>query len=188
MNAKRVIQIIIAGILIGVAICTLPIKQNINKTITAVQWRIYDEKTTKNLKITIHGWYRNYLFRKDTFKGDILIEGYDCTYTSKPLNITFEDGRGNLVYTHYNLEKNNVENSIDTNNLGVIMCSPDFNDVLICVFLPTGPDELSWDTKYGTVISGNAKELSEAKEIAGRLFEKNSFVPEENPFSSDKSK
>lgn len=67
-----------------------------------------------------------------------------------------------------------------------VVCSPNFNDLLIGVFSPADSDEKSWDSESGLIISGSAKELSEAKEIARRMFEKDKCLPGENPFQTDK--
>ena len=107
---------------------------------------IIQKKTT----ISIKGTYSSYLLKKDIFKGDIIIDLYDFTNNSLPLNITVDDGIGNLIY----VDKDNPSN---TNSLGFLISTSDFDKVLIVVSTPVKSDSQSWSGKDGFVISGTAE-------------------------------
>lgn len=175
MNKRKVLGTIVTVAIIATAVCTLPFKKKIDQKIQAVQWDVNDEQTAENIKVSIKGNYNRYIFRKNSFKGDICIEGYDFTYNAKPLEVKFSDGYGYLIYR-------DRDETMKFNTFGFLVCSDDFSEILIGVMSPVDSNSKGWGEDKMLTISGNASNLTEAQEVARRLAKKSSWLSKENRF------
>lgn len=171
MKTRRIKGVIVIVILLIVAVCTLPWKRNIDTTITAVQWKLNEQDLTKNVDVKVKGTYNTYLFRKNSFNGEINIDGYGLSNNLELQTVYFKDGVGNLVYQ-------DNENIMNFKRLGFLMCSSDFSELLIGVY----SDDDLWKAEDGIVISGKATDYTDALEIAKKLAEKTDWLSKNNPF------
>lgn len=164
------IGIVVAGAAI-VAVCTLPVKKNIDTTIPTVEWKLDDKQNAKNTTVKVKGTYYSYLFRRNCFKGSIEVEGHEAPENSTLQTVYFEDGVGQLFY-----EDN--QDFMKLTNLGFLMCSSDFSEVMIGTY----SENNLWTGEDGTVICGTASEYDEALKVARKL-EKQTWFEKHSPFA-----
>ncbi|MEO2508706.1 hypothetical protein ABHA01_13025 [Clostridium paraputrificum] len=81
------------------------------------------------------------------------------------LNITFDDGVGNLIY----VDKDNPSN---TTSLGFLISTSNFDKLLIGVNTPVKSDSQRWSSENGLIISGTAENREEVLELAKLLSQK----------------
>lgn len=168
------IGIVVAGAAI-VAVCTLPVKKNIDTTIPTVEWKLDDKQNAKNTTVKVKGTYYSYLFRRNCFKGSIEVEGHEAPENSTLQTVYFEDGVGQLFY-----EDN--QDFMKLTNLGFLMCSSDFSEVMVGVYSEHG----GWTGEDGIVICGTASEYGEALKVARKLAKKagkHAWMEKDGPFA-----
>lgn len=169
MKIKQLPLIICTLIIVFIALYSLPLKKHIGLVVNGVQWKIDNENYSEKTSIAIKGTYNSYLLKKDTFNGNIIIDLYDFTNNSLPLNITFDDGIGNLIY----VDKDNPSN---TNSLGFLISTSNFDKLLIGVNTPVKSDSQMWSSENGLIISGTAENREEALELAKLLSQKSKWL------------
>lgn len=69
-SLKKIIYIIISAFIL-LAVCTLPLPVNIDKTLSGIQWRDGELGYSENVNMKIKGIYKIYLFRSNKFQGHI---------------------------------------------------------------------------------------------------------------------
>ena len=84
LKIKPLPLIICTLIVVFIDLYSLPIKKNIDIVVNGVHWKIDNENYSEKTSITIKGTYKNYLIKKDTFNGNIIIDLYDFTNNSLP--------------------------------------------------------------------------------------------------------
>lgn len=166
--------IVVVSVLLVMGVCILPLKKSIDTTINTVQWKLNEEDSTKNVTVRVKGTYNTYLFRKNSFEGNIYIDGYETLNNSNLQTVYFNDGIGYLVYQ----DNGDI---MKMSNLGFIMCSSDFSELLIGV----NSDNGLWKADSGIVICGEASNYSDALEIAKRLSEKSDWLSKKNIFGKN---
>lgn len=178
MKSKRLIWVAAAFVIVCISISVLPLNRDIDTVVQGVQWKIDEKSYYENVSVSVNGTYSNYLFRKDSFKGNICIDIYGFTYNSQPLDLIFDDGVANLIYN----SKNDINNM---NTLGFLICTPNFDKLLIAVNTPLESVSNEWSAKDGLVISGKAENREMAVQIAKLLSEKSKWLSNGNAFENE---
>lgn len=160
---KKIGLILLIFFVLCLSLYSFPWKYKVNTTIQGVQCRIGDKEYTEDVSIKIKGTYNNYLFKNDTFRGTISISNYDFTSDGSDVSLEFNRGSAFLVYNKINDGKS------DMNPFGILCCTPDFKQLLICVSEPVEKDSKSWSTEKGLFISAPAETRSQALETARQL-------------------
>lgn len=174
MKSRKLLFASLGLLIILIGVSVLPWKNKIDTTVKAFQLDINDPEYSENISVVIKGVYNRYLFRNDTFNGDIYIETYDYTYNSVPLNLSFDDNIANLIY----IDKENI---LKINSLGFLICNSNFEEIFIGVNTPLNSESNGWSKENGIIICGNAKTREEAIDIAKSLSEKSKWLSKGNP-------
>ena len=175
MRTKWMKCIIAVAILLIVAVCILPRKMHIDTTIDAVEWVLNKEDSTKKVSVKVKGTYNTYLFKKNSFDGEIQIDGYSQTDNATLQTVYFTDGVGNLIYQ-------DKQDSLKMTSVGFLVCSSDFKEVLMGVYSDSG----LWTGDDGIVISGSASDYVGALQTAKKLSESSEWLSRNNPFDDEK--
>ncbi|MBP0724088.1 hypothetical protein J5Y03_02685 [Bacillus sp. RG28] len=164
---KRILSILvlIVGIMIVYGIYyTYP--KSITRSINGVEYQLGGGKT-KSVQINVQGKLQHSLLGNKTFVGKIGFKGvsYPNKDSNRQLKIKFqENGSGNIIYAYY---KNGTP---VINSYGVLFINNDFSKVSIQVFKPDNDGGKTWFAKNGLIISGPAKSIDKALEIANDLM------------------
>ncbi|MEG2295458.1 MAG: hypothetical protein RSB96_01795 [Oscillospiraceae bacterium] len=168
---KNSIVAVIAALIVGVAVYTTPVKKD--KTIQGVIYSIGSYEQTKPIELTLQGRYKRGIFSRNKFSGKIGIEGYDLTLEKSTMStINFKNGRGNLVYSIWNLATETTQDYF----LGSIFVNDSFSQFTILVNAQVkdinSNSDWTWSESNGIVITAAATNGKEALEIAEKLTRK----------------
>lgn len=119
MKKTRLKLMVAVSSLVVLSICTLPLKKNIDTTINTVQWELDQRESSRNVKVKVKGTYRSYLLRRNSFDGEIQIDGQELAQNATLRTIYFNDGVGELTYQ-------DDQDFMELSNQGFLMCSSDF--------------------------------------------------------------
>ena len=94
---KKIVLVILLLIFISLSIAymiySFPIP--IHRNYAAVECDMNDENNTKNISVTLDGQYYKSLFNRVSYKGKIMIEGYDLTQKTNAISsIVLNNGIG----------------------------------------------------------------------------------------------
>jgi hypothetical protein len=160
---KKIGLILLVFFVLCLSLYLFPWKSKVDTTIQGVQCRIGDEKYIKKVSVKIKGTYSNFLIKNDTFRGTISISDYDFTSDGSDVSLQFYNGSAFLVYNKIS------DGKPDMNPFGILYCTPDFKQLLICVSEPVEKDSGSWSAEKGLFISAPAETRSQALETARQL-------------------
>lgn len=155
--------IFVSVLIVGLVIYIIPWRHTIDTTIQGIQCRIGDEDYSENVSIKVKGVYTQYLIKNDTFEGMISIDSYDFTLDVPIAPTQFYDGHANLIYDNMR-------------SLGMFICTPNFDKLLITVDEPIEATSKSWSGNNGLIISAPAKNRAQALEIAKILSSKSKWL------------
>lgn len=144
-------------------IYVFPWIHKIDTTIQGIQFRISDEDYSEDVSIKVKGVYNQYLIKNDTFEGIISIDSYDFTLDVPITPTKFYDGHADLIYDNMH-------------SLGWLICTPDFDKLMITVYEPKEVISKGWSGENGLIISAPAKNRVQALEIAKILFNKSKWL------------
>lgn len=154
---------------IGLAVCVLPFRRNIDTVLKGEECRIGDEEYSKEISLLVKGTYNQYLIKSDTFEGTIEISGYDNTRDGYTASLDFRHGYSILFYY------DNIDGLPIHNSFGLICCTPDFSQVLICINEPPEANSKGWGGDNGLYIAAPATNRNEAADIAEKLSGKSKW-------------
>lgn len=167
---KRIIKIavMLAISIVFLILWFLPWELEIDTTLYGAQYRIGEQNYSEDVAIIVKGVYKQYLFKKDPFIGTISIDKYDFTQNELITPIYFTDS--SLTYTEIQEGKTYLY------TLGILTCTPDFNNILILISEPIKADSKSWSGENGLFISIPARNREEALENARFLSSKSEWI------------
>lgn len=164
---RKVRNILLAIIIIFAvafaALYNIPWSYKINKTVQGVECRIGDPDYSEKVTIKIDGTYKQYLFKNNTFKGNISIDKYAFTKEKHLQQTTFYNNTAFLIY--HNIQYGNI----DSNIMGDLCCTPDFSKLLITISEPIDADTKSMNVGDLLFISAPADNRSTAFKISRDL-------------------
>lgn len=153
------------GAVIMLAVCLLPLPRTVDMQAQAMRWRSgHAEQGAYPVQVTLRGTYMDYLFRKDTFSGDILIEGVEVSQRPGALLGFSMDPTGYLIYSD---EQGMLHST------GFMVGSPGFDEFVICLYdkeYSDGTGHGSWTGSDGTVLTWPAQTREEAVGTAARIL------------------
>ena len=165
---KKKIIILVAFILIvGVAICFLPWKHKINKTLNGVQTMIGNNEYIEEITIAVTGTYNKYLFKDDTFYGAISTNIHGDIWSRDKGKLVFSDNNASMV---------SLSNDNNGYYFGNLLCSENFSEVLILVCEKSGDGSYGWYGEDGVYIVAPAQNKVQAIETANKLREKSVWL------------
>lgn len=170
---KRIIIFMLFFLLIGVAICFLPLQQNINTTLEGLQCRINEAEYSEKITIRVYGKYNQYLFRDDTFKGKISTSIHGDIWSKKDGKLVFSDNNTQLI------SLSGGENDYSKNDyFGNLLCTKNFSEILILVGEETTPDSKGWYGENGLYVVAPADNKNDAINIAEKLSKRSVWLSE----------
>ena len=138
----------------------IPLRKNIDITLNGIEGKIGNPENTEKKSIHIKGKYTNYLFKKDSFVGNIKIDGYD--ETKGLINATFLDNYSRLSYLK-------ISNGASTVNFGELHIGKGFKEVVIIKNDSNDQDMQSLNEAEDTFIVAPAKKYDDALPLIKKL-------------------
>lgn len=164
-NPKRNKLIIAAVIIAVLAVCFLPWRHKIDRTLQGVQCRLGDADYIENRTVYVNGVYSNYLFRDDKFSGKIEVEGYDYT-SGADVALVFYDNNANIgIYDDIVKEYRHM----------VMYTNPTFSKLMLLVHESTGTGS-GWSGENGLFISAPASDRKQAVNVAKNLVIRDNWL------------
>ncbi|WMJ23973.1 hypothetical protein RBG61_04700 [Paludicola sp. MB14-C6] len=166
---KKAIQIVAILFFIIVLVCIFPIPRKIDKIVPAFEWQNGNANYQKQTQIKIKGIYKDYLFRRDTFKGTICIDGYDYTSdgTHELRPFTFFNNDAHLQYMD--------KKTFYFKSLGTIYRNPNWDKTLICVYKEL-EGRREWSEDDGIIISAPATTREEAMKVVDNIKQYDGWI------------
>ena len=153
------------AVLVVLAFSFLPLPRSVDMRVEAIRWRSgHEELGAEPVGVVIRGTYYDYLFRDDTFLGDIMIDGVGITQRTEALTEVRFDQTGYLVYS---------DDQHMLNSMGFIVGSPGLGEFVIGLYDKESVDGVghgSWQGSDGTVLTWPAQTREEAVENTKRIL------------------
>lgn len=134
----------------------IPLRKNIDITLNGIEGKIGHPENTENKSIHIKGKYTNYLFKKDSFAGDVKIDGYDVSDSYS----TFLDNYIPLIY---------LKDGKNPVLFGELHIGNGFKEVVIIKYNSKNPDGQSMDEELDTFIVAPAIKYDDALTLINKL-------------------
>lgn len=77
MMKKKIITPVIILAIVAALVCILPLPVKIDTTLSGIRWENGNSDYSEDAEITVRGTYYRYLFRDNTFKGEISVSGLE---------------------------------------------------------------------------------------------------------------
>lgn len=166
MVKKIVIALGIIALII-LAIVYIPITRKIDVSVEGIQCRIGEETEEKSVRIKVKGSYKNYVFKDDTFKGTLEVEGYEQDSDNYDVELRFSNNSSPICYVSIT-----EDGKPDINTLGNIIMKDNFKQILLCISEPSsteGDEGKSWTGNDGLIIAAPVQTRAEAMELANKI-------------------
>ena len=150
---KALIIIISLAALVLLILYFIPISYPLKKTMTAIEIRHNDPQHIVQREIQIDGQYSLYLFKPDSFRGDLVIEGYDFTKNHEPSEIQIQNETTMLAYFKFGDDFGIIP-------FGPLLATRNFREVFIGVYENNG-----WGGGDGLSLFAPASTKGEAKAV-----------------------
>lgn len=153
--------------ILGGALYFIPLQKKIDITLSGIESKIGDSEYLESKTIHIKGKYTNYLFKEDSFVGNIKIDGYDIS--EGLVNTTIRDGFTPLVYA-------NVTDKASIERFGYLCITNGFKEVVIFNYEPNNHVKQSLDEESGMFIIAPANNREKALSLAEKLSKRSNFT------------